>query len=734
MFRFLAIVFFVGVFSLPARAETPYAKMQMLFIGAEADQDAPGDVPADLPVIALDRLPEIAAAQQTVFAARLRASPVSTFVSGPDDANSQFDQFFLVTKVGLTTGADGHRLTLGGDDFTLAEYADRVSAVVDAFQPKHRRIGLVHMSDPEDAFPLAIADVQTALKTIGFDLVVVMIGDSAETCNGAGQALHYSLISGLADRAPFGDGNGISTSAEVESYLSNALNRMTARDPGCGPKYSVLLKGSNADNQELVAYQGRAAFTEIETRLYNETFEARFLLASDDRDRVQEFLASCLYCPNEGALTDRLQTMDEHARTSALEADIWARIKEDEDTARLTIYLESCTLCAFEDEANERISRLNAIAAAFEAEAAAYQQAAAVRDVGSLRSYVQNCVACTYQRAAQDLVAEIEADEAYQTEVAAFQAALDSRDITLMRTFLENCAICEGKDQLTAALQLEEKRLAFATPCFELAALPQMGGPRRLEEINANAAVGACNAAAEAFPEDGEIQTTLGRIAQAEGDFDKAEAAYAAGMDKDVPSAFGLAAYTYYAPPEGRDIDLIEAENLATIGAGKGDWLSKEILTVLYSRELSDAKTPEDGFQIALDMANEGNVRAEFFVGTYYLTGTGTQVDGARAEEWLQKAVDNGYTTALPYLAEVHETGINGVKDIEKAADLYWTALKAKDETTIERLTVQLNSRDDGVVREIQQKMRDEGSYRGAVDGIGGNSTVSAIRRVAEES
>jgi len=108
-------------------AETSDPKMQMLFLGTSPEQEAPGPVPADLPSITVETLPEADAAQQTVFAARLRANPVSTFVAHPSDAHAQFEQFFLVTKVGLTSQS---AVTLGGEEFELQNFAERVSALV----------------------------------------------------------------------------------------------------------------------------------------------------------------------------------------------------------------------------------------------------------------------------------------------------------------------------------------------------------------------------------------------------------------------------------------------------------------------------------------------------------------------------------------------------------------------------------------------------------------------------
>lgn len=736
-FNHFACLLALGLLPIGALADAgDDPKMQVLFIGVDPAANTPGDLPPDLPVIAIDTLPAEEAAKQAIFAARLRASPVSTFVAEPNEANAQFEQFFLVASAGLKRDDTGYQLTLGDEQFALDAFASRISAVVSAFNPQNRRIGFLRIADPEDAFPMAISEIQIALDSIGFDLMVVMIGGDAPTTgceDSRTQALHYSLISGLADRAPFGDGNGISTSAEVESYLGRALNRQVKRDPICGPRYSLLIKSSNDPAAELISYKGRSPFTQMETQLYNETFEAMFLMQSEQREAVDEFLTSCLYCPNERALTERLRDMQEFARASSLEGDIWNRIKDDTAPDRLAIYLDNCTLCSFKDEVEDKIAEIDAKTRAAGAEKVTFDTAVAQTDLDTLKTYASDCIACAYSAEAEAEISRIEADVAYQAEQTTLATALENRDPDLLQAYLEDCAVCSGQDDVAAALVRESKRLEFSQPCLEMAAVPQLGGPRKLEDIDQSRALATCEAAAREFPSDGLIRTTLGRIAQAGGDFEAAKASYAFGMEDETPSAYGLAAYSHYAPPQGEEIDLIAAEVLAAKGAVMGDWLSQEILTVLYSKDLIPGKTPEDAFLIAQNIADEGNPLAQFFVGYYHLTGTGTEQSDEDAAKWLAMAVGQGYTHAYSFLAELHEKGAGPDASIEKAADLYWDALQKGDPTAAERLTTQIRDRDREVVRIIQQKLQDEGAYRGSVDGIAGQGTVAAIRRYAEE-
>ncbi|MDF0603266.1 SEL1-like repeat protein [Psychromarinibacter sp. C21-152] len=724
----LALAAAASVAAVPAQAAEDDPRMQLLVIGASPEAGLEGGLSGDRPIIAIDALPEAGDVKQEVFAARLRANPVSTFVSTPSDEGKQFEQFFLVARAALEPAGGNHRLSLGRAQFSMEDFAGRLGSAVQAFDPRHRRIGFLHIVDPADAFPRALPELQTALGGLGFDMMVLMIEGEGAACDTA-QPLHYSLMAGLADRAPFGNADGASTVAEVESYLTGALARADARD--CGPTYSLILK-SGDDPNRVVVEGAMPPFVEMETRLYHETFEAMFLLESEDADTVHAFLESCVYCPREAELTGRLKAMEDTRRTAALEGEIWERIKADDTRERLAIYVENCALCEHRAEALARIDRIDAKAAAFERERKDFMLASEARDLPALRAYAADCVACTHKAEAEALISEIEADTAYMAERALLAEAVEMRDPLRLDEYLKTCTVCDGQDEVARTMEVLVRLKEVRDPCLKLAGLPQHDGPRKLEDIDQAQATAACAAALEEFPEDGLLRTTMGRIKQAAGDVAAAKAAYAFGMDREVPAAYGLAAYSHYAPTDGSRVDLDKVEELASTGAELGDWLSHEILTVIYSKDLVPGKSGEDAFDIAARIAEEGNPLAQFFVGYYYLTGTGTEPSDSEAEAWLKKAVDQGYTHAYSFLAELHERGTDGTPRPDMAADLYWAALEQGDPTATDRLTTQLNNRDREVVRIIQAKLREAGLYRGRVDGVAGPGTVSAIREYAD--
>jgi TPR repeat protein len=715
----------------PAAAEGVAARL--LFLGADPVRGAPGPSSGALPMLAMPVLPAAAAARAEVTAALLRSNPVSTFVASPDALGGTVQDFFLVAD--LAVAADGSGVALGGEALQLPEFGTRLAAVVDALAPERRQIAFLRLADPGDAFPMMVAEVQSAVGAAGFAMTVLTVdgGDGGGACEPRpGGAGHFAVVAGVADRAPFGDGDGRSSVAEVEAWLAAALAREARRGGACAARYSLIVK-AEADPARVLALHGPAPlFPEMESRLYLESFEAMFLLRSDDQGRVRGFLESCSYCPHEAALVERLREMRERELALALETQIWDEIRADVTPDRLEIYLGNCTLCAFREPAEARLAELRAAAEAAAAEAAALDGALAARDLAALRAWTEGCARCEGRARAEHAIAEIEADAAYRAERAALAEAVAAGEPATLRAWLEGCRICDGRAEAEAALARAARLAELTAPCLGLAGLPQQGGPRRLEDIDRDAAAAACGAARSVFPADATLLTLAGRIDQAAGRTAEAAAAYAAGVSAGVPFAHGLAAYLHFAPAEGTEPDLARAEELALAGAALGDWLSREILIVLYSRDLVAGRTAADAFAIARDLAAEDNPVAQFFAGYFYLTGTGVEPSDGDAARWLAAAAGQGYTHAYAFLAEMVEAGRGLPAEPERAAELYWAALNAGDITARDRLTGQLSERSREVIRLIQDRLREAGVYAGRVDGLPGPGTVAAVERYVD--
>lgn len=713
----------------PGSQEKP---LQILFVGADEKLGAGQEgLPEDLPVLSVSDLPNADAAQQEVFAALLRSNAVSTFVTAPDGGNSQFDQFFFVADLGLLAEGDKFNITVGDASYGLQDFSNRMSALVAAFEPRHRRIGFMRVVDTGGVFPQAIRAFESTLNDMGFDMVIVTVRPTPapEACAARDDtAIHYSLIAGVSDRAPFGDASGTSSQAEVEDYLNRTLGRVVDRGDACAPQYSLIIKAEDNPEAVLIDHDGFPRFMRVESKLYFEDFDAKFLIESDLPEVIEEYLAVCEFCPMEDDLAARLQTMRDREMTSRLETETWDRIKGDTQPGRIEIYLENCTLCLFKDDADALIKDIAAKAAAAEAEAAEFAKASAGRDLLALRAYAESCVACEMKADALALADQIATELRYDEERADLAAAVAARDVAALEAYLTTCTVCDGKAEAEAVFDDEKRRKDMLVPCLQAAGLPQDGGPRKLVDIEVETAKAACGAVAAEYPEDGTTRTLLGRIAQAEGNWTEALAAYGEGVEKGATPAFGLAAYAAYAPPEGLTQDIDRAEELARQGAEQGDWLSREILVTLYSKGLIAGKSAEDAYAIARDMAEEGNALAQFFAGYFHQIGQGAEQSDAEAAAWFAKAVDQGYLHAYSFLADLLETDRVGDPDPARAAQLYWDALNAGDATARDRLTDQLGQRSRDVVRIVQEKLAEVGAYTGGFDGIPGRGTVNAIR------
>ncbi|WP_010137452.1 sel1 repeat family protein [Oceanicola sp. S124] len=263
--------------------------------------------------------------------------------------------------------------------------------------------------------------------------------------------------------------------------------------------------------------------------------------------------------------------------------------------------------------------------------------------------------------------------------------------------------------------------------------MPQLGGPRLLSQMDQPAALSACEALLAEFPGDGIGLTLRGRIAQAAGDLAAARQGYEAGMQSGVPMAFGMAGYLAFDPPRGAP-DIDRAEALARQGAEAGDWLSRQLLVLLYSQNMTPGKGVEDALGIAEATAREGDPVSQYFHGYFLLAGNGPtgRPDPEAARPWLSQAAEAGYLPAMTLLAETLETAVAADPGAaETAAGLYLRALQAGDGAARDRLTVQLRERNRAVVRAVQARLQQDGIYRGGLDGLPGPGTIAAVETFA---
>lgn len=692
--------------------------------------------------LTMQTLPVPEAARPAILSTILRSNTVSTFVAGPQDLGGNTEQLFLSLTGAVVPGAlpalaaDGASppamaIDVGGEVLTLDDFGSRLAAMVAAVAPQHRQIAFFRLDDPGNQFAAHVTAFQQAIAASGFAMVVAEIGARTPDC-ALGVDPVTALVAGLADRQPFGDGDGRTSAAEAAAWLGDALARPGRRLGACNTSYALVVRSDPDPSGAVALTAPGVGAPDLDAQLYRESFEAKFLMGSADTARVGAYLDSCVHCPNERELAAELALLRQQEVTRQLETAIWDDIRSDTVPDRLRIYLDNCQLCEHRDAAQGLIDGMAVRDAARAAEDAAFRAAAEARDLAALRAYGSGCVACDHKDQAAQLVAQIESDAVYRAERTALDAALAARDRAALEGWLASCSTCDGKPEAEAALTDLIQAETLIGPCVAAAGLRQHGGPRQLGAIDLDKARAVCGAATAALPADARLKVIAARIDQAEGQGLAALAAYDAGVAAGVPEAHGLAAYLRFSPADGEAPDYAKAAALARGGAALGDWLSQEILMLLYSRQLVDGHTPEEAVAMARGVAVEGNEVGQFFLGYFLLNGIGVQANPAEAKDWLQKAADAGYVRAQPFLAEIHERGSVGPADPELAASLILGAVEAGDAVALTRLTDQLGERPPEVIRAVQQMLRDKAAYSGRVDGLNGPGTVRAVRAYAD--
>jgi TPR repeat protein len=100
-------------------------------------------------------------------------------------------------------------------------------------------------------------------------------------------------------------------------------------------------------------------------------------------------------------------------------------------------------------------------------------------------------------------------------------------------------------------------------------------------------------------------------------------------------------------------------------------------------------------------LAEQGDVRAQYFMGFLYRYGYGVKVDHKEAGKWFRLAADQGDARALYYLGKMYENGEGVERDLVAAH--MWLSLSAKQSP---------NPRDAGYtmedVKKLERKMTAE--------------------------
>lgn len=688
---------------------------------------------AAVSALAFAALPPPERVDLAVMSALLRATPVSTLAPGTETPRPPTGALHVLADLVLAADPEGlPRAVLGGEALMLPELAARLAGLAAAVAPAARQTLVLRIADPEDLFPLALADLRAAAGASGAALSLLTVGPDPAACRAAGPPLPLALLAGAADRTNDGNADGTTTLDEAARWLERVLARDAAR-PACAATFNLILRADLPGDHPLSRHGDTPLSPAVEAALHAEGFEASVLAAAEAPGPIADFLAACHYCPSEDGLRARLADLSAQARTRAMEVSLWDTLRTTEDPERLRVYLATCTLCAFRDDAQARLEAIDAVEAARSAERAALAALRDTPDLTALRDWLATCTACDNRPEAEALVAALEADARNAAEQAALAEALASGNPERLGDWLSACAICDNRATAETRIAELARQTEAAAPCLPLAGTPQLGGPRLLAGIDAATARAVCTAALDELPDNPTVLVLLGRVAAAEGAHAAAADAYARGMTAGVAVAYGLAAQMAMEPPGGTaPADPAEAERLALQGHARGDWLSGEVLATLYAQDRIAGRGAADALAIARPLAEAGSATAAFLTGYFHLNGLGTAAAPAEAARWLAVAAERGDQHAATFLAELLERGAADVPaDPARAAELYWGALRAAEPAAVTRFTAQINERGYDVLLEIQTRLRAEGALNARADGLPGPATVAAVRRLA---
>lgn len=139
-------------------------------------------------------------------------------------------------------------------------------------------------------------------------------------------------------------------------------------------------------------------------------------------------------------------------------------------------------------------------------------------------------------------------------------------------------------------------------------------------------------------------------------------------------------------------------------------------------------KNPAEALRWIHRAADGGYTLAMHLLGSLYLGGNGVAKDPEEAVAWLTKASDGGYVDAHWALALRYLYGQGVGKDSHKAADLAYLALTKGSQQALDELQdIRQSVSSPNFRRALQDLLKRDGFYSGAIDGDFGPGTQKAI-------
>ncbi len=630
---------------------------------------------------------------------------------------------------------------------------------------------VVHITDPHNGGQTLVAlQACSALTCVEADGPYALIFAREASPKQLAEALRRAL-GGFAPQSAKQTGSSPEAQlslVDLVSYLSRQLRAPLRRPTAIAAQYQLDLTLFSPAPQDLQ----QAAI---------ERLKALSLLQSSDAEALQEHLQTCQYCEERQALNQQLLTLlaaDTNRETqlrqwqavvagaapqgvfgyiaaypnaaiaptiiqdvaatwpdqlAAVEARLWADASSLADPNVMRGLILACMDCSFAEALEpEALTTANP---ELEAETALWQQARQENSADSYGSYLEDCSLCLFSPEALRLQQKAGPDPEALNDRRLLAAMGSEPSLPQMQAYLEGCQLCEQRDDIQARYDAAFARDTAQARCLDLARSPRSGGDG-LQPREAAQAEEACLTALEQA-DSGALRLVLAESYRLQGKAERAVAAfdqaYQAG-EADGLDGLALSLFQFSkAGSQGRRRLADIMANRPALAALTPRAALVEALIEIEQLGNAERLLPQPEIVSLLETAAEGQeAEAAYTLGLLYSFGQLTERDLGKAARAFQTAAALGHVEASAYYADHVERGLGVAADYKLAAELYYQALKGQSKWAETRLIDQGRSRPLEVMKHIQRFLRDEGLYRGPIDGVAGGTTTKALNRARE--
>lgn len=416
-----------------------------------------------------------------------------------------------------------------------------------------------------------------------------------------------------------------------------------------------------------------------------------------------------------------------------IEAKLWADAVELADPSTMRNLILTCQDCRFAEGLDPAV--LQGSNPVLEIETQLWQEARAANTSRAYARYLDGCNLCLFAPEALRQQQQAGPDPAALNDRKLLARIEADPNIHTWGDYLSDCQLCEEREAMQTNLDIALKADTAQANCLDLARSPSAGGDG-LHVREAPAAEEACLLALEQ-QDSMASRLVLAEAYRLQGKADLAVETFDQALRAGEASAVdGLALSLFQfskAGSEGRRrlASLMEAPSLQEPSPRRA---LVQALIAIEQLGASERLRPQPEIVRLLEAAAKGQEPdAHFTLGLLFSFGQLAERDLTKAATAFQNATALGHVEASAYYADHVERGLGVSADYKLAAELFYRALKDQSDWASTRLIEQGRSRPLEVMKHIQRFLRQDGYYRGPLDGVAGSSTVKALTKARDK-